>query len=78
MSLKSHFANVGKSDRLKRLLKELSDGQKHSTLELQQSTGSMAIHSDIHELRCNNYPVKTTYGGLSAEGRKVFHHQLEV
>ena len=76
--MKSHAANVQKSARLKRLLGELSSGSLKTTGELQKKTGSMAIHSDVHELRCNGIQIgKAVYLGVQ-NGNKVYGYQLEL
>ena len=75
--MKSHAANLENSDRLKGLHKALSAGGIFTTAKLQTLTGSMAIHSDIHELRQNGVPVsKAIYIGKNGEGKKVYGYQL--
>ena len=75
--MKSHAANLENSDRLKSLHRALSVGGIFTTAKLQTLTGSMAIHSDIHELRQNGIPVsKAIYIGKNGEGKKVYGYQL--
>lgn len=73
---KSHFADIKKSSRLQKLHSVLLRGGIFSTARLQRETGSMAIHSDVHELRCNGIKVKCTYL-YEIEGRKVYGYSLE-
>jgi DeoR/GlpR family transcriptional regulator of sugar metabolism len=73
----SHAADIDKSARLKKLLEILADGFEYSTAELQERTGSMAIHTDIHELRSNGYAVKCRYVGKH-DDKKVYAYKLEV
>lgn len=74
---KSHYANVNKSNRLKRLLSELQNGKLLSTVELQHKTGSMAIHSDIHELRCNGINVSRAKYIGTHNGNRIYGYQIE-
>jgi len=77
MKRKSHYATLEKSDRLKALYSVLLRGGIFSTARLQRETGSVAIHSDIHELRQNGVPVsKGIYLGKS-DGRKVYGYKLQ-
>lgn len=74
---RSHAATLADSERLIVLHSILSDGLPHTTAELSERTGSMAIHSDVHELRQNGVAVgKARYVGLSQSGRKVYEYQL--
>lgn len=77
MSTLSHAADIDKSARLKKLLEILADGFEYTTAELQEKTGSMAIHTDIHELRSNGYAVKCRYVGKQ-DGKKIYSYKLEV
>lgn len=57
--MKQHYAVLSKSDRLKKLLKCLSDRKWHSTLELMKRTSLCAIGSAMSELRANNIEIET-------------------
>lgn len=77
VSTLSHAADIDKSARLIKLLEILADGFEYTTAELQEKTGSMAIHTDIHELRSNGYAVKCKYVGKQGNNR-IFAYKLEV
>lgn len=75
MKKQSHFADLSKSGRLKSLHSVLARGGVFSTAKLQSETGSMAIHSDVHELRCNGVEVNCQYIGR-VNGKKVYGYSL--
>ena len=73
----SHAANLKRSERLQRLLRALSADYYKTTSILQAQTGSMAIHSDIHELRCEGVPVAPAkYFGKNSNGKKIYGYKL--
>lgn len=75
---KSHFAQLKNSERLQLLKKMLSDRQWHTTEEIALCTGSMAVHTDIHELRKNGVNVSPAkYCGRSTTGRKIYAYRIE-
>jgi hypothetical protein len=70
--MKSHAAILNKSERLKKLDALLCDGELHTTKEIQERTGSVAVHSDIHELRCNGRNISPAiYLGRTEANRKI-------
>jgi biotin operon repressor len=75
--MKSHAAKADRSPRLQKLLSILKDGNIYSTARLQSATGSMAVHTDIHELRCNGYDIECRYIGI-INGKRVSGYRLEV
>ena len=71
-------ANLDKSKRLQSLLRILQGGGIYDTQYLSTKTGSMALHTDIHELRAHGVPVsKAIYTGKSKSGRKIYSYHLE-
>jgi hypothetical protein len=74
---KSHAADLSRSDRLQRLHKLLSQGGIYTTARIQSETGSMAVHSDAHELRQNGVPVAPAVYLGRLDGRKVYGYKLE-
>ena len=73
----SHAASLKRSERLQRLLRALSADYYKTTSILQAQTGSMAIHSDIHELRCEGVPVAPAkYFGKNSNGKKIHGYKL--
>lgn len=73
----SHAASLKRSERLQRLLRALSADYYKTTSILQAQTGSMAIHSDIHELRCEGVPVAPAkYFGRNRNGSKIYGYKL--
>lgn len=65
--------------RLSAVLDVLADrGQAGATTrELLIETGSVAIHSDVAELRTLGHQVTCTDEGRNAAGRRVFRYRLE-
>lgn len=74
----THAARIEKSSRLQRTLAALADGKAHTTAEIAHLTGSMAVHTDVHELRRNGYDVACQYVGRSPTGRKVYAYRLKT
>jgi biotin operon repressor len=74
---KSHFALLKNSSRLQLIKKLLSRGNWVTSAEIYAVTGSMAVHTDIHELRENGVNVSPAkYTGLSATGRKKYAYRI--
>ncbi len=69
-SAKHHGGTMQKSLRLKKTL-PLVLGRGHTNFEIQAKTGSMAVHTDVDDLRKLGWPVKRFYQGLSENGRKI-------
>lgn len=73
----SHAASLKRSERLQNLLKALRTDYYKTTCMLQTETGSMAVHSDIHELRCDGVPVAPAkYFGRNSNGKKIYGYKL--
>lgn len=53
-----HYAKLAGSARLQKVLRHLSDGQPHTTLDIIQATGMCAINSIVTELRMNGIRIK--------------------
>lgn len=73
---KSHAANIANSDRLRKTLKALASGHQLTTRDIARQTGSMAVHTDIHELRENGFDILMSYEPPPCGGRQVPHYQL--
>lgn len=73
-----HAANVEKSFRLRRMLAALQDARHYgaTTYDLQVQTGSMAVHSDVAELRANGYLVSCDCEGTTQSGRRINRWRL--
>lgn len=72
----SHAASLKRSERLKRLLACLST-EYQTGKQLQIKTKSLAVHSDIHELRCEGIPVAPAkYFGRNRNGSKIYGYKL--
>ena len=72
-----NHADLSKSQRLQtvaRLLRDFPDGL--TTFGLASACGSVAIHSDVAELRANGLAVECQYEGQTAEGRRVYRYVL--
>jgi len=63
-----HYAKIENSDRLRRVLAVLSDGQPHSTMEIVRAAEVCAVNSAIAELRMN---------GIRIECRQVGRERFE-
>jgi len=72
-----HVTNEAKSKRLQALYKVLKDHKYHTTAEIQGKTGSVAVHTDISDLRSNDHDIICDYGHTTDEGRKVYKYRLE-
>lgn len=68
-----HAASLGSSDRLRRVVRLLCDGQPHSTLEITQACSVCAVNSIVSELRART--------SLRISCRRVgdhFEYQLQM
>ncbi len=76
---KMHFCNADHSLRLKRTLKALLDAGENgiTSAALSQRTGSVAVATDVSELRKNGYHIYCDYLYKTTAGRKVFCYQIE-
>ena len=51
-------AKLSRSDRLKRVLSVLSDGQAHTTMDIIKNASVCAVNSIISELRANGKDIE--------------------
>lgn len=65
-------ANLDSSPRLKRLFRALSDGKKHSTLNLHRRAHVMAISAAVAELRDNGFDITCQRKG------DIWYYQLSI
>lgn len=74
-----HAARIENSKRLQRVLDALlRAGDKGlTTLDLFMATGSMAVHSDVAELRANGYDVTCAMAGKNSSGRRIYCYTLK-
>jgi len=76
---KIHAALVIGNPRLEPIMLAIQARKKMTSLELHELTGSMAIHSDIAEIRERGYPISPAkYVGKSAAGRKIYEYSWEA
>lgn len=47
-----------------------------TTAEIQSETGSMAVHSDVAEIRANGLAVDCKFDSRTEAGRKVYRYTL--
>ncbi len=75
---KMHFCNADHSLRLKRTLNALVEVGRSgiTSAALAQRTGSVAVATDVSELRKNGYVIDCKYLYKTATGRKVFTYEL--
>lgn len=71
-----HCANLAKSRRLQNLLEALRDGRPHTTKDLQDLTGGVAIGSAVSELRAHAYDIDCRFVRKTETGAKVFEYRL--
>jgi hypothetical protein len=78
----SHAARLEASPRLRDLLSALlkAGDRGLTTREIFDRTGSMAVHSDVHELRENGYRIScaTDAAAPGVSGRRRFRYRLET
>src|SRR3990172_9573061 len=58
-----HAAKIYKSKRLQRIRKILSDHKPHSSMELSRRAKSVAIATDVSEIRHNNFDIQCKRNG---------------
>ena len=58
------------------MLHELRKRGAHTTRSLSKATGSMAVGTDVSELRQSGFEIACRYAGKTAEGRKVYEYGL--
>lgn len=71
-----HYADLSKSKRLQRLMRYMSDGLPHSTLDIVRGAGVCAVNSAMAELRRNGInisPAKMVC--TTADGDHVYVYQ---
>lgn len=72
---RSHSGTLANSPRLRTMLRALSDYKEHTTKELCDATGDMAVHSTISDLRHNAFIINCRY--LRTEkGRRIYGYKL--
>jgi len=73
-----HNANADKSKRLQVLLRILRSNSRYgiSTINIQHLTQSMAVATDVSELRQNGYEVRCSYVGKTPNGRRIFKYRI--
>ena len=71
-----HNANIETSKRLQDTLGALIAFDEPTTREIQQSTGSMSVSTDISELRQNGYEIDCWQDRKTENGRKIYRYKL--
>jgi len=71
-----HFAKLDKSNRLKKTLAALAGNRWKTTDEIRRQTKSVAVHSDISELRRNNKDIICRYDHKEPNGSRVYRYRL--
>ena len=71
-----HAANADKSARLRRTLSFIRGWGSNgvTSAELQGFTRSMAVATDVSELRRNGHRIDCVYEGTNERGRKVYRY----
>ena len=70
-----HAARLDRSDRLRRVLDVLEDGQEHSTLDLVMLARVCAVNSIVSELRMNGCFIACRQ--VVENGSRVWLYRLE-
>jgi hypothetical protein len=73
-----HGGSPQTSDRLRQTLLYLADGNWHTTLDIQSVTGSVAVSSDVGDLRKCGYNISCEYQGLTENKRKIYRYRWEA
>jgi hypothetical protein len=71
-----HFCSM-KSPRLIKMLDFLSDGEKHTSLEIDMAVHDCGRTTTIKELRLHGYIIESLFARTTAEGRKIWTFQLK-
>ena len=66
-----HYATIENSDRLRRVLAVLADGQERSTLDIIAYARVCAVNSCVAELRQNGFDIRCRREGGTWFYRKV-------
>ena len=71
-----HNGRIENSDRLRRTLAFVRSwgATGAPSAEIQGFTGSMAVATDISEIRRNGYDIECKYVGMTDKGRKVYNY----
>jgi hypothetical protein len=71
-----HNADVNNSERLAQTLRIIRAGGKWgaSTKEISSWTGSVAVATDVSEIRKNGYDIECVYDHTNENGRRVYRY----
>ena len=72
-----HAARLDRSDRLRRVLQVLEDGQEHSTLDLVMLAGVCAVNSIVSELRANGIAISCRQDKTPGGARVWLYRRLK-
>ena len=71
-----HYADLNTSARLQKLYKLLRQGIELTTAQIQRVTGSMAVGTDISELRKNGFDITCRYICRMPSGAKKYGYRM--
>jgi hypothetical protein len=71
-----HYAKLGGSLRLQRLLRYLSDGELYTTLEIIVGAKVCAVNVAVSELRRNGFDISCNLREITSDKSKVYEYQL--
>lgn len=72
-----HYADLSKSERLKRVLRFMPDGAQHSGRAIQRAAGVLNPGGAISELKRNGIKFhKTRYLMTDQKGNKIYIYQM--
>jgi biotin operon repressor len=73
---KRHSGNLATSQRLQDTLRCLVPGQWVSAFKIAVTTNSLAVHSDISDLRLNGVQIEQRYNGYTENGKRISEYRL--
>lgn len=73
-----HFADLEKSERLKVVLRFMSDGRPHTGWEIQRECGCLNPGGAISELKANGQQFKKAKYAGTIMGKKIYQYQMGV
>ena len=74
---KAHFGEVVGNPRLEPLLNAIISRKEMTSAELQSINGSMAIATDMSNIRLKGYPISDAEYIGKVNGRKVYRYRWE-
>ena len=71
-----HAGRIDRCRRLRAIHTLLADRAEHSTLELAQAGGTLAVSAAVSELRQNGAVIDCRYAGKTASGARLYLYRM--